>query len=142
MRAATLIIGGTLMVAVLPGCGDTGSFKNKPRPPVTIQVDGVIRDNGVTVAPNHFGGGPIQLIVSNQTQQAHTIMLERTGNQGEPNRDSVGPVNPLGTATLQQTLTPGEYRVSVDSQPGTIPPATIVVSRAGRPSASNTTLLP
>ena len=81
------------------------------------------------------------LVISNQTQQSQTITLERSGSQGEPNRDVVGPVNPLQPATLQQTLTPGQYTISVDTASSGIAPAVINVG-APRPSSSNTPLLP
>lgn len=124
------------------GCGSGSStFRDVPRPPVPLQLTGVVSNDKVTISPNNIGAGPIVLVISNQTQQSQTITLERSGSQGEPNRDVVGPVNPLQPATLQQTLTPGQYTVSVDSATSGIAPAVINVG-ASRPSSSNTPLLP
>ncbi len=141
LRATALVSGGALMALVLAGCGGGSHFQNEPRPPITAQLTGVVTDKQVTVSPDRIDGGPIRLVISNQTQQAHTITLERSGNQGEPNRDVVGPVNPLAAATVQQTLTQGEYQVSVDSKPGAIAPAKITVGPNGK-SGSNNTQLP
>jgi hypothetical protein len=95
---------------VVAGCGGSSEFKNKPRPPVPVQLTGVIRDDKLTVSPNRVGAGPIILLVSNQTQQAHTITLD-----GGDVKETVGPVNPLDTAKLQQTLAPGSYEVKAGS---------------------------
>jgi hypothetical protein len=141
-------------VLLLSGCGGGSHFKNNPRPPVPLQLTGVITDRGVTVSPDHIGSGPIVLDISNQTQQSHTVVLERSGDQGEPHRDLIGPINPLQSSPLQQTLTLGSYTVSVGSDAG-IAPATITVGPGGVcaggtpaqasgtcPSSSGQTLLP
>jgi hypothetical protein len=155
IRALILACGGALSVAALAGCGSGSHFKNSPRPPVPNQITGVVTDNAITISPDHIGAGPIVLDISNQTQQAHTIVLERAGEQGEAHRDVIGPVNPLQSAPLQQTLTNGQYTVSVGSDPAAIAPATINVGAGGVcaggvqaepsgqcPSSSNTPLLP
>lgn len=140
---------------MIAGCGGGSHFQNRPRPPVPVQVTGVVNDRTVTVSPNRIGAGPIVLNISNQTQQSHTIILERSGEQGEPQRDVIGPINPLQASPLQQTLTPGQYTVSVGSDPNGIAPAIISVGPGGQcaggvtagadglcPSSSNTPLLP
>src|SRR5262245_54380932 len=93
--AASLILGG-----ILAGCGEE-DFANKPRPPVTVELTGVIQNDKVTVSPAKLGAGPVLITISNQTGQAHTVTLE-----GERLRQRVGPVQPLDTATLQRTLEP------------------------------------
>jgi hypothetical protein len=92
------------------GCGGGSHFENKPRPPAPVQLTGVITDKGVTVSPNRVGAGPVILLISNQTQDAHTITLD-----GENTRDTVGPINPLDTAKLQQTVQQGTYQVKAGS---------------------------
>ena len=92
------------------GCGSGSKFENNPRPPVPVQLTGVITEKGVTISPNKVGGGPVRLIISNQTQDAHTITLD-----GGNTTDTVGPINPLDTATLQQTLVQGSYKVKAVS---------------------------
>jgi hypothetical protein len=137
MRAAVLLAAGAV-ASVAAGCGGS-DFQNKPRPPVPVQLTGVIEGSKVTVSPSHVGAGPLLIIVSNQTQDAHTITL-----QGGSVRERVGPVNPLDTATIQKTLNPGTYQVSAGSAaavPRPIRPAELVVGRA-RPNSSNQVELP
>jgi hypothetical protein len=135
-RDASLLVAGALLVG---GCGGGNDFKNTPRPPTPVQLTGVVTDRGVTISPNRVGGGPVILIVSNQTQQAHTITLDGAGTT-----DTVGPVQPLDTAKLQQTLKPGTYRVKAGSPAAAtqeIRPGTLTVGPA-RASSSNQLLLP
>src|SRR4051812_27889040 len=135
MRFAIL---ATMAVGVA-GCGGSSNFKNEPRPPAPVQLTGVIRDDKVTVSPNRVGGGPIILLISNQTQQAHTITLD-----GVDTKDTVGPISPLDTAKLQQTLKRGTYTVKAGSTQAVareIKPATVSVGPARRDS-SNQVLLP
>jgi hypothetical protein len=121
------------------GCGGSSHFANKPRPPVPVQLTGVITDKGVTISPNRVGAGPIVLLISNQTQQAHTITLD-----GQSTEDTVGPINPLDTAKLQQTLKQGSYQVKAGSDRAVareIKPAKLSVGPQRRDS-SNQVLLP
>lgn len=125
------------MLAVI-ACGDD-DFKNDPRPPVPIQITGVITEERLTVSPNSFGAGPIVLTISNQTPDAHTVSLE-----GEGIEERVGPVSPEATATIQKTLKQGQYVVKPNSEGATsreIRPATVVVGKP-RASASDELLLP
>src|SRR5256885_11350022 len=95
-RAIAFLAAGTL-VALLPGCGG-GDFKNKPRPPVPVELTGVIQPDKVSVSPNRVGAGPVLITLSNQTNDAHTVTLE-----GETVKELIGPVNPQDTATIQKT---------------------------------------
>jgi hypothetical protein len=140
IRGAVLLSGGVLIASVVSGCGGS-SFKNKPRPPVPIQLTGVITDRNVTVSPAKFGAGPVTLIISNQTQASHTVTLEGAPLQKQATAtQTVGPINPLDTANIQQNLKEGKYVVKVGSN-GTIKAATLVVGPP-RPSSSNTLQLP
>jgi hypothetical protein len=133
---ASVLLAGALLVA---GCGGGSHFKNQSRPPVPVQLTGVVTDRGVTVSPKRVGAGPVILTVSNQTSGAHTITLEGNGTI-----DTVGPVNPLATAKLQQTLKPGTYTVKAGSKQASaaeIPSGTLTVSKA-RQNSSSTLLLP
>jgi hypothetical protein len=107
------VIGAALLATAamtVAGCGGESKFKNDPRPPAPVQLTGVITDKGVTVSPDRVGAGPVILLISNQTQQAHTITLD-----GGNTKDTVGPINPLDTAKLQQTLEEGSYKVKAGS---------------------------
>jgi hypothetical protein len=140
IRGAALLSGGVLIGALVAGCGGS-DFKNKPRPPVPIQLTGVITDSNVTVSPAKFGAGPVTLVISNQTQTSHTVTMEGAPLQKRATAtQTVGPINPLDTANIQQNLKQGKYVVKVSSN-GHIKPATIVVGPP-RASSSNTLLLP
>ena len=136
-----VVLAGSLAVLPAAGCGSGGDFKDKPRPPVPIQLSGVITNSSVTVEPSRLGAGPITLVISNLSSQSHIVKLE-----GGPNNttDQVGPINPQDTGTLQENLLPGTYMVKAGSSRATlhdIRPATLTVGRK-RPSSSNRVLLP
>ena len=132
----SVLLAGAVLVA---GCGGGSKFKDKPRPPIPVQLTGVVSDRGVTISPRRVGAGPVILTVSNQTTGAHTITLEGNGTI-----DTVGPVNPLATAKLQQTLKPGTYTVKAGSKQASaadIPSGTVTVTKE-RQNSSSTLLLP
>src|SRR5947207_15620652 len=94
MRRVTVTLA---MVAVaLVGCGGGKDFANKPRPPVTLELTGVITKEKVTISPSKVGAGPVEIKVSNQSGKSRTLLLDGNGIQ-----DSVGPINPLDVGTLQ-----------------------------------------
>ena len=135
-RDVVVVLAGALLVA---GCGGGKHFKNDARPAAPIQLTGVVRDSQVDISPKRVGAGPVILIVSNQTDAARIITLE-----GEGTTDTVGPIQPLDTAKLQQTLKPGTYTVKAGSKAATrkeIAPGTVTVGPE-RSSSSNELLLP
>jgi hypothetical protein len=134
---ATLCVAGAALV--LAGCGGGKDFANNPRPPVPLQLTGVITKSKVTISPRKVGAGPVVITVSNQTQQARTLTLDGQGIQ-----EQVGPISPLDTAQLQKTLKPGRYTVTAGSEAATtkeIAPATLVIGKQ-RASGSDRVLLP
>lgn len=136
-RAAALSISGILAVGVA-ACGED-DFANEPRPPIPLQLTGVVRDEGVTISPGNVGAGPIVLTVSNQTGQPHTITLD-----GEGVEEMVGPVDPTETVSIQKTLEPGTYSVragSPEASPREIMPGRLVIGPE-RDTSSDDTLLP
>ena len=127
------------VAVALAGCGGGDDFANEPRPPVPLQLTGVITEERVTISPRKVGAGPVVITVSNQTEQSRTLTLD-----GEGVQERVGPINPLDTAQLQKTLGPGRYTVKAGSEAATareISPATLVIGKP-RPSASDRVLLP
>jgi hypothetical protein len=136
MRTAVVVVA---MAIALAGCGGGKDFANKPRPPVTLDLTGVITKEKVTISPRHVGAGPVVITVSNQSGQARTLTIEGNGTQ-----DSVGPIESLDTGKLQKTLKPGRYTVKAGSEAATrklIRPAVLVIGKE-RPSASDKVLLP
>jgi hypothetical protein len=137
-RCALAFLTAGVWAVIVSGCGED-DFENKPRPPVAIELTGVIQEDKVTVSPDRIGAGPVLITVSNQTKDAHTITLE-----GETVRERVGPINPLDTATIQKDLKPGSYEVRAGSQvalPVEIQPAELVIGRK-RKDSNDRLLLP
>lgn len=135
LRALTV---AAVSVAVI-GCGGGKDFENNPRPPVPLQLTGVITQKSVTVSPRKVGAGPVVITVSNQTGESHTLTLDGQGIQ-----ERVGPINPLDTAQIQKTLKPGTYQVKAGSEQATdstIQPATLKIGKQ-RASGSDKVLLP
>jgi hypothetical protein len=132
----SLLVAGLIAV----GCGGGSDFKDKPRPAAPVQLNGVITSSKVTVSPSRVGAGPVVILVSNQTDRSHTLTLD--GPNIAPVR--VGPINPLDTAEIQQTLEPGSYTVKAGSQQAVakeIAPAHLVIGKA-RPSSNDQVELP
>jgi hypothetical protein len=125
--------------ALAAGCGED-DFENEPRPPVPMELSGVIQEDKVTVSPSRdIGAGPFVITISNQTDSEHTIKLE-----GESIQEQVGPVAPLDTATIQRTLEPGTYEVSAGTPRAVrrrIAPASLDIGEE-RESSNNELLLP
>jgi hypothetical protein len=158
--AASLVAGGSIML-VVSGCGGSDSkFKNEPRPPIPTQLTGVITDSEVTVSPDKLPptpkpkqqqsarelDTPIILIISNQTQQSHTVILTGKDRKGNPIEAHTPPINPLDTAQIQQSLPAGTYQVKAGSERAVnanqqIRPATLTVG-PNRQTSSDDLLLP
>jgi hypothetical protein len=138
MRARGVAIFAAV-AAFAAGCGDE-DFENEPRPPVTMELSGVIQDDKVTVSPSrNIGAGPFVITIANQTDVERTITLE-----GGSITERFGPVEPLETATIQRTLAPGRYEVragSTKALPKEIAPALLDVGKERR-SSSSELLLP
>jgi hypothetical protein len=137
-RGIAFVCAGAIAV-FSAGCGEE-DFPNEPRPPVPIELTGVIQEDEVTVSPDgrgrrKVGAGPILITISNQTDNAHTVILEGVG--GARTRVQVGPIQPLDTATIQKTLRRGRYEVRAGSevaQRREIEPAVLVVGAPRKPS--------
>lgn len=125
----------------IAGCGED-DFENEPRPAVARQLTGVITEEKVTVSPNKLGAGPVVITISNQTEMPHTVTLEST--DGGTIREQSSTINPLDTATIQRTLTQGQYTVKAGSSEAVereIAPATLRIG-PDRKSGSDELLLP
>ncbi|HEX2127065.1 MAG TPA: hypothetical protein VHF45_10960 [Thermoleophilaceae bacterium] len=101
MRATAITVSVLPVGAVAAGCGED-DFANEPRPPLPVELTGVIQEDAVTVSPSRIGAGPVVITISNQTRRDTTITLEGTATSTR-----VGPVAPLDTATIESTLDPG-----------------------------------
>jgi hypothetical protein len=96
---------------LVAGCGED-DFENEPRPPVRLELSGVVQPDRVTVAPSRdLGAGPFEITLSNQTEDPHTITLE-----GESLRAEAGSVEPGDTVTIRRTLEQGTYELRAGSE--------------------------
>jgi len=139
VRMRRVTVAAAAVALALVGCGGGKDFANNPRPPVPLQLTGVITQQKVTISPNKVGAGPVVITVSNQSGQKRMISLDGNGIQ-----EHVGPINPLDTGQLQKTLKPGRYTVTAGSEAATahsIRPATLLIGKE-RQSASDKVLLP
>ncbi len=126
--------------AVAVGCGGGKNFQAKPRPPATIQLTGVITDQGVTVSPNRVGAGPVQILVSNQTREPHTLTLD--GANIQPLHSA--PIGPTDTGSITSSLAPGVYTVKAGTASAVkrqLSAARIVIGKA-RPDSNDQVGLP
>jgi hypothetical protein len=128
-----------LVAATAAGCGED-DFENEPRPPVPMELTGVIQEDKLTVSPSrNIGAGPFTILISNQTETEHTVTLE-----GGSIQEQVGPVAPDDTVEIKRTLAPGSYEVSAGSARAVrreIQPAVLDIGEE-RKSSSNELLLP
>jgi len=157
--AASVLAGGSILFA-FTGCGGDDKFKNEPRPPIPTQLTGVITDEEVTISPDTLPlpaekgqqqasrelDTPIILIISNQTEDPHTITLTGKTRDGKPIEANTATINPLDTAQIQQTLPPGTYEVKAGSEkainPGEEIAAATLTVNPNRQTSSDDVLLP
>jgi hypothetical protein len=135
-RRSVALLAAAVLGVVAAGCGG-GDFQDNPRPPVRLDLTGVIQDTKLTLSPSAVGAGPILITISNQTKDAHTVTLEGEPTNGNRVLERIGPINPLDTATLQKTLAPGSYQVRAGSAaavPREIAPATLKIGPERRDS--------
>ena len=118
-------VGAAAAAMLVAGCGSS-DFENTARPPVRLQLSGVIQKDKVTVSPTRdLGAGPFAITISNQTDDRHTVKIEG-GSTTQPAQ----PVDPGDTVTINRTLDPGTYQVSAGSEqavPKEIQPATLKI---------------
>ncbi len=133
--AAALLACASVLLAA---CGEE-DFKNEPRPAAAVNLTGVIQPKGVTISPNGRGAGAFLITISNQTDDAHTVTLE-----GSSVEETVGPIQPQDTATIQRTLEPGTYEVRAGSERAVVKEIPPFELRVGKPrsSSSDKLLLP
>jgi hypothetical protein len=125
------------LVAVVPlaaGCGSDDRVSD-PRPPSPIEVTARVGNKVVTVAPNEFGAGLVNITISNQSDDVVTLTVD-----GEQVETSAAPIQPNAVATFKVELPEGTYEVTAgpdsDARPDTLEVG------PERASAQNQLLLP
>ena len=92
------------------------------------------------MSPNHFGAGPVSLVVANETGASQQITIARQVNgQTQDLPDQTAPINPHDTASLKADIDEGDYLVRVEGH--SIKPAKLAVGPK-RASAQNELLQP
>ncbi|MBK5218747.1 MAG: hypothetical protein JJE35_03020 [Thermoleophilia bacterium] len=129
---------GLLLALALAGCGSDTSYDNKPRPPEPIVVSASISTRSVSVSPTAFGGGPITIVITNQSDETQQLTVETAGAEAGITQKT-GPINPGDTASMKLLVTKGLYRVSVSGDG--IKPGRLAVG-SSRPSSQNDVLQP
>jgi hypothetical protein len=110
LRTTIGILGlGALTVA---GCGGSGTFANKPRPPVPVNLTVYINNARVSVSPRSVGAGPVVFIVTNQSTKAESLAVMPKGGTASRALADTGPINPQATAQVTVNFKPGDYTVS------------------------------
>ncbi len=130
-------IGSVAAAFAATGCGSSDDYENKLRPPSPIVVTAFISDTGVSVSPDKFGAGPVNLVITNQSKSAQQVTFESASGSGF--KQQAGPIQPRDTATLRANIPEGRAVVRVDES--TIEQASIAVS-GERESAQNQLLQP
>jgi hypothetical protein len=115
------------LLTPLAACG-TGSRASHDRPPAPVNVTAAIHDKRVELSPTRVGGGPVLIIVSNQSSRAQALTVETAG-RGAGIRRRTDPIAPQGTARLSVDVSRGTYLVSA-------PQATAARLRVGKRRAS------
>jgi hypothetical protein len=115
MRGRSGLVACAVTTAVFAvGCAGEDDYANEPRPPAPVVVTAAIIGDEVSVAPESLGAGPIELIVTNQTDAAQQVTIE-SRDRSRPLRQETPPINPNGTAQVKVDIAPGEYRVTAGS---------------------------
>jgi hypothetical protein len=127
--------------AVLAGCGAQADYANKPRPPAPITVTAAIDKTRVRVSEPKFGGGPVVILISNQSGAAQKVTLEsdELGAAHGGIKRSTGTIQPRSTGQLKVDAQEGSYTLSASG--GNVAPATLTVGQRRR-SSQNDLLLP
>jgi hypothetical protein len=129
-----LLVALPALAAVAAGCGSE-DHPNEPRPPAPIEVTARVDDKQVTVAPNSFGAGLVNVTISNQSQDTVELTFD-----GERLRTSTNPIEPNGVGNIKLDLEEGEYQVSAGSESDATPQTLRVGPE--RASSQNQLLLP
>ena len=119
----------------LAGCGSSQHFANIPRPPTPIDLSVYINSQHLAISPNHIGGGPVIIYVTNEASGTETLSVDSPSGSAIA---SSGPVVSGQTARVTASLSTGNYSITVKSK---IPPTTLRVGKQ-RPNADNVLLQP
>ncbi len=115
MRRMTIAFLGAATLA-LTACGSGGTFADKPRPALPVQLSVYINDARVSVSPNDVGAGPVQFVVTNQAARAESLQIQPAGGSGA--LADTGPISPQAVASVTVTLNSGGYTIAASAGNG------------------------
>jgi hypothetical protein len=127
---------------VLAGCGSSGGYANRPRPPAPVNVAVNLTNARVSISPARIGAGPAVLLVANTGDRSRDLTLTAPNGSSRSclaTSASSGPINPQGTARVAVELVEGDCLVGV--RDASLRPARLVVG-AERTSAQADLLQP
>lgn len=110
------------------GCGGGTDYANADRPPAPISISIALLGGRVAVSPNHVGGGPVLLLIANESGRSRDVTLTepRGGGRSCVAEDaSSGPINAQDAARMSLTLVEGTCEVGVVD--GALRPAQLIV---------------
>lgn len=130
-----------MLAVAIAGCGSGGDYKNDPRPPSPINVTAYVSDKSVSVSPATFGGGPIVVIVTNQSRRSQdvTLQTDTLGSGTTGIKQTTGLINPGQTGQIKVDVAEGSYKLAVGDT--AIKAANVTVGPQ-RPSSQNELLQP
>ncbi|MCK9250966.1 MAG: hypothetical protein M0P31_18545 [Solirubrobacteraceae bacterium] len=139
----TSIVMTSTVLALASGllaCGrvDDEDRPSGSRPPSQISISAAITDRGVDLAPARVGGGPLRILISNQSDEKVTARLVATDASGDDG-PSTKPIEPGGVAAITAVVERGTYRLASSAQG--IRPGTLTVGKE-RESSDDELLLP
>ncbi|HEX6023889.1 MAG TPA: hypothetical protein VFZ00_18005 [Solirubrobacter sp.] len=104
------------LVLLVAGCGGQTQRENLERPAPLVVMTAAIQDDVIRVSPRTVGAGPIELVISNQSDAPQTVTFEtdELGGSEGGNRASSSEVAAGGTGRLRIDVREGTYSVSVD----------------------------
>jgi hypothetical protein len=133
--------------AALAGCGSAGTFANRPRPAIPVNLTVYVNDRRVSVSPASVGAGPVQFVITNQASHNESVLVQ---TRAGASLADTGPINPGATAQVTVDFARGgDYAISTGAASteqqfvgrGGIRPATLHIG-SPRPSASEALLQP
>ena len=130
-----------IALVFIAGCGSTPQRENLDRPPPLVVMTAAIHDDVIRVSPRAVGAGPIELVVSNQSDAPQRVTFETDelgGRQGGNNASS-STIAASGTGRLKIDVREGVYAIRVADD--AIRPVRVLIGPP-RESGQNQLLLP
>lgn len=131
---ATIALLLAAAAALVAGCGAQGRT-NKDRPPPVIELNAVVSPAQVKLSPVKVGGGPLVIVISNQTQSAQSVRMV-----GDRISQRIARVDPGDTTRYKADLAPGTYTLAAGG--GSVIRAAELEVGPERDTAQNDVLLP